>query len=312
MGSEAVSKPVMHNDDDDNKPLVFKKSVVIPSTVKDGDSEDDTPLRSIISIAPEQKINGNKGLDRSSRIIRHEESDDDEAPISSRLQKKKHVNEISSSDEKKHLVKKLQNGSKLESERPKVSGKRLLEKDSSEDQSSMKKHKASSSTAKQDSAKAESLSGKRKAVVSTNETDDDDDDDDVPISKRIKTDSSSNIKTPPTKPTVTKQSSTSSTRKQNVTRVASPLPKKRSKRSKKNSDYAKSSKSLRSGDGKKKWTTLVHNGVTFPPPYEPHGSKILYKGKPVNLSPEQEEVIHLSFSLSVIYILKYPPMDQLH
>ncbi|XP_033133180.1 DNA topoisomerase 1 alpha isoform X3 [Brassica rapa] len=290
MGSEAVSKPVMHNDDDDNKPLVFKKSVVIPSTVKDGDSEDDTPLRSIISIAPEQKINGNKGLDRSSRIIRHEESDDDEAPISSRLQKKKHVNEISSSDEKKHLVKKLQNGSKLESERPKVSGKRLLEKDSSEDQSSMKKHKASSSTAKQDSAKAESLSGKRKAVVSTNETDDDDDDDDVPISKRIKTDSSSNIKTPPTKPTVTKQSSTSSTRKQNVTRVASPLPKKRSKRSKKNSDYAKSSKSLRSGDGKKKWTTLVHNGVTFPPPYEPHGSKILYKGKPVNLSPEQEEV----------------------
>ena len=111
------------------------------------------------------------------------------------------------------MVKKLQNGSKLESERPKVSGKRLLEKDSSEDQSSMKKHKASSSTAKQDSAKAESLSGKRKAVVSTNETDDDDDDDDVPISKRIKTDSSSNIKTPPTKPTVTKQSSTSSTRK---------------------------------------------------------------------------------------------------
>ncbi|VVB11430.1 unnamed protein product [Arabis nemorensis] len=58
----------------------------------------------------------------------------------------------------------------------------------------------------------------------------------------------------------------------------------------KDSNYAKTSKALPSGDGKKKWTTLVHNGVTFPPSYKPHGIKILYKGKPVSLSPEQEEV----------------------
>nr|VDD49819.1 unnamed protein product [Brassica oleracea] len=273
MRSEAVSKLVMHNDDDDNKPLVFKKSVVVPSTVKDGDSEDDTIISSRKSTAPEQKINSDY------------ESDDDEAPISSRLQKKKHVNEISGSDGNKLLVKKFQNGSKLESKGTKVSGKRLLEKDSSTHQSSMKKHKASSSSAKQDSAKTENLDRKRKAVVSPNETDDDD----VPIAKRIKSDSS-NSKTPSAKLKVTKQSSTSSSKKPEVTRGASPPPKKRSKRSKKDSDYAKSSKSSPSGDGKKKWTTLVHNGVTFPPPYEPHGTKILYKGKPVNLSPEQEEV----------------------
>ncbi|KAF8113936.1 hypothetical protein N665_0043s0012 [Sinapis alba] len=297
MGIEAVSKPMVHDDDDgdDNKPLVFKKFFV-----KDGhqshrkpfdineDSEDGRPLHSIISIAPEQKINGNTTLDKPSRIIRDKDSsDDDEAPISSRLQKKKHVSEISGTDEKKLLVKKLKNGSKLESKGTKVSGKRLLEKDSSADQSSMKKQKATCSTAKQNSV---NLGEKRKVVVSTNETDDDDD---VPISKRIKTDSSNN-KTPSAKPKVSKQSSTSSTRKQNVTRVSSPPPKKRSKISKKatsESEYAKSSKSLPSGDGKKKyWTTLVHNGVTFPPPYQPHGTKILYKGKPVNLSPEQEEV----------------------
>lgn len=35
---------------------------------------------------------------------------------------------------------------------------------------------------------------------------------------------------------------------------------------------------------------LVHNGVIFPPPYEPHGVKMMYEGKPVDLSPEQEEV----------------------
>ncbi|XP_057849059.2 DNA topoisomerase 1 alpha [Cryptomeria japonica] len=44
-----------------------------------------------------------------------------------------------------------------------------------------------------------------------------------------------------------------------------------------------------SGEGQK-WTTLEHNGVIFPPPYKPHGVKMLYNGKPVDLSPEEEEV----------------------
>lgn len=39
-----------------------------------------------------------------------------------------------------------------------------------------------------------------------------------------------------------------------------------------------------------KWTSLEHNGVMFPPEYEPHGIPILYDGKPVKLTPEQEEV----------------------
>jgi DNA topoisomerase-1 len=40
----------------------------------------------------------------------------------------------------------------------------------------------------------------------------------------------------------------------------------------------------------KKWKTLQHNGVLFPPPYEPHGVKMLYDGQPVDLTPEQEEI----------------------
>lgn len=43
------------------------------------------------------------------------------------------------------------------------------------------------------------------------------------------------------------------------------------------------------GDGVK-WQTLEHNGVIFPPPYEPHGVKMLYDGKPVDLTPAQEEI----------------------
>mmetsp|Transcript_33564 Transcript_33564/g.40569 ORF Transcript_33564/g.40569 Transcript_33564/m.40569 type:complete len:661 (+) Transcript_33564:194-2176(+) len=38
------------------------------------------------------------------------------------------------------------------------------------------------------------------------------------------------------------------------------------------------------------WETLEHQGVLFAPPYEPHGIKLYYDGKPVDLSPEEEEV----------------------
>ena len=46
------------------------------------------------------------------------------------------------------------------------------------------------------------------------------------------------------------------------------------------------------GDGTKKWTTLEHAGVIFPPPYEPlpKNVKLRYDGIPVTLQPEAEEV----------------------
>lgn len=46
------------------------------------------------------------------------------------------------------------------------------------------------------------------------------------------------------------------------------------------------------GNGEKKWDSLHHNGVIFPPPYEPLPShvKLYYDGKPVDLPVEAEEV----------------------
>jgi DNA topoisomerase-1 len=38
------------------------------------------------------------------------------------------------------------------------------------------------------------------------------------------------------------------------------------------------------------WNTLEHNGVQFPPPYQPHGVKMKYDGTPIALTPVQEEV----------------------
>lgn len=45
-------------------------------------------------------------------------------------------------------------------------------------------------------------------------------------------------------------------------------------------------------DGTQKWTTLEHNGVIFPPPYQPlpRHVKMKYNNKPVDLPPESEEV----------------------
>ena len=40
----------------------------------------------------------------------------------------------------------------------------------------------------------------------------------------------------------------------------------------------------------KKWRFLEHNGVIFPPKYEPHGVKMKYDGEPVDLNDEQESV----------------------
>ena len=46
------------------------------------------------------------------------------------------------------------------------------------------------------------------------------------------------------------------------------------------------------GDGTIKWTTLEHAGVVFPPPYEalPKNVDMRYDGTPVTMSPEAEEI----------------------
>ncbi|KAG8344007.1 putative Eukaryotic DNA topoisomerase I DNA binding Eukaryotic DNA topoisomerase I catalytic core [Trypanosoma vivax] len=42
--------------------------------------------------------------------------------------------------------------------------------------------------------------------------------------------------------------------------------------------------------GERRWETLSHNGVMFPPEYEPHGISIFYEGQKFDMTPEEEEV----------------------
>lgn len=51
------------------------------------------------------------------------------------------------------------------------------------------------------------------------------------------------------------------------------------------------------GKDEKKWDTLEHGGVLFPPEYVPHGVKLKYDGVPVDLTPEQEEVATMYASM---------------
>lgn len=47
------------------------------------------------------------------------------------------------------------------------------------------------------------------------------------------------------------------------------------------------------GSLKKKWTTLSHNGVVFPPEYKKHSIPVVYEGIDINLETDQEELATL-------------------
>ncbi|EOY12191.1 DNA topoisomerase I alpha isoform 3 [Theobroma cacao] len=251
----------------------------------DDDDDDSLPLSARLKGISNQ---GNKGASTSApaqsrRLVPKTEvkvsaeDPDDEAPLSARFNVKSNTGTSSSRlhdcDEKKPLASKIQqNGSIMKGKQQNsstLSGKRPLDKGNSSDHSSAKKPKTSDAPTtmktKQVTVKAEKA---------------DEDDDHMPIAQRMKKSTASNSKL--------------SSMKQKTTKVVSSSFKKINKKSKKemkSSKYIKSTKvPPSSGDGQKKWSTLVHNGVIFPSPYTPHGVKMLYDGRPVDLTPEQEEV----------------------
>lgn len=109
---------------------------------------------------------------------------------------------------------------------------------------------------------------------------DSDFEDDVPLSERKKK------VTPAKKPL--KASEATKRKRQNGGTEKQPA--KRQKTQKGSSTRPRSNAANGTVSSEIKWTTLVHSGVLFPPEYEPHGIKMLYDGKPVDLTPAEEEV----------------------
>ncbi|XP_050219344.1 DNA topoisomerase 1 alpha-like [Mercurialis annua] len=247
----------------------------------DDDSEDDMPLsarKTGNSSTADKGINSNNGnkVVTAPSPVKDEESDDedDKVPLSSRFPMKSSAgtsgiksNNIS---EKKPLASKFQqNGSTSKDKQQKEplgSTKRPADKANLPDNSSAKRPKLSDA----------STIAKVKQV--TVKADSKEDEDDIPIAQRKKNLGISENKL-------------SSAKKKTAVFASSSKKMNKNKKQMKNTKYSKSTKlNPSSSDGQKKWTTLEHNGVIFPPPYKPHGIKILYKGKPVVLTPEQEEV----------------------
>ncbi|XP_039057267.1 DNA topoisomerase 1 alpha-like isoform X2 [Hibiscus syriacus] len=259
-----------------------------PIKTTEPNSDDDNDSQPLSARLKGISSQGNKGASTSTptlswqcvpkiKIEGSAEDPDDEAPLSSRFKMKSNTGTSSSkpyeSHEKKPLASKIQqNGSIMKEKQQKSSlllDKRPLDKGNSSDQSYAKMPKISDTPttmkSKQVTVKAEK---------------DEDDDDHIPISQQIKKSVSSDSKTLSMKQKAIK-----------VVSSSSKMINKKSKKEMKNSKYSKSTKlSPSSGDGQKKWSTLVHSGVIFPPPYKPHGVKMLYDGRPVDLNPEQEEV----------------------
>ncbi|KAL1209647.1 DNA topoisomerase 1 beta [Cardamine amara subsp. amara] len=286
-----------------------------PSVSKsdDEDSEDDKPLSARLKVDSNQPTKQPSSSGRSSSQVPVQKSHvrphgvndntnkkdlDGKVPMSLTVQTKTSVGTSSSKPVHNEQKRLLVNNSNRNGLKPKIEGhssqapaKRPLEKGSSSNQSSVKRPKLSeparpvkmeqgSHNAATPDNKGKNLDASKplRASQVTVKEDNSDEDDHVPIASRIKSDSSNN-KSTSVKPNASKMISSSS-------RTVAKKPNKWVKDSK----YSKSSKSLPSGDGQRKWTTLEHNGVIFPPPYKRHGVKILYQGKPVDLTPEQEEV----------------------
>ncbi|KVI01089.1 DNA breaking-rejoining enzyme, catalytic core [Cynara cardunculus var. scolymus] len=284
-----------YSSDEDDKPLVFRRSSkadkvkcssqsLRPSPKPSNDltdSEDDKPLSFRLSTVSKGNTNHAKkgscmNVSPLPKPQVKDEDSDDEKPLSSKYISKPNVvssiSKHSGSNNDKTLTSKVhQNGSASRDNQSRSTGsiKRPLDEERSSSQSLAKKPKLSES----------STPINRKQVPLKAETEsDDDEEDDVPISQRIKNHAPSGSKSSSVKHKVTKKNS--SLKETN----------KKSKKVVKNSKYSKPSKvPPGSGEGQK-WTSLVHSGVIFPPAYKPHGVKILYKGKPVDLTPEQEEV----------------------
>ncbi|RWW33666.1 hypothetical protein GW17_00001621 [Ensete ventricosum] len=266
-----LDKPVIKNEDsdysDDDKPLSYKFSSSA-AVNKGGFSH-------VMKAPQSSKPTSPPYMKMSSNIKEYSDDSEDEKPLLSRFQSKATGGSSmkdSNSDEKPFSSKLKVNGSSKKEKNsentfPKGGQKRPLGDTNPTESSNIKKVKVSETPA---SVKVKYEVAVKKEIKA-------DDSDHVPIAQRMKKTVSSN---------------STSVSKSVLHKTHSSFKKdgKKMKTNVKDFKYSKSLKVPPGSGGGQKWTTLEHNGVIFPPPYKPHGVKMLYNGQPVDLTPEQEEV----------------------
>nr|POE49503.1 dna topoisomerase 1 [Quercus suber] len=227
----------------------------------DSDSDDDVPLQ-------------------KKRKTAKVESDEDEKPLKKRIQKPiqataAQIGEDSDEDD-------IPLGQKLQKE------KAIIEKRAAKEAQAIRRDE------QHDEVKRKP---KKKIAVS------DDDDDDVPLAKKktVTVKKESGVKKVKS---LSEDKSTAKTTKKSKAVEKAPPRKGKAKAKVEMTDEDKDAEQeeeeyrwwedANKGDGTIKWTTLEHNGVVFPPEYEPlpKSVRMLYDGVPVSLHPEAEEIAY--------------------
>eukprot|EP01116_Phalansterium_solitarium_P017919 TRINITY_DN4560_c0_g2_i1.p1 TRINITY_DN4560_c0_g2~~TRINITY_DN4560_c0_g2_i1.p1 ORF type:complete len:884 (-),score=373.03 TRINITY_DN4560_c0_g2_i1:328-2979(-) len=302
---EVVVKREVEDSDDDDVPIgqrLQKAPSVKPSSngvkkeqKEDSDSEDDVPIgkrmdKTVVA-KPSSKsqpapIKKEKESPAPSKAI----SDDsakrkrEETSKTPPAVKKTKADETKKPEVKKEAAKPV--AKKPEAKKPAAKKKKDDSDSSSDSESSSSSDSDSDSTS--DSSSSDS---------SSSDSESESDSDDEPIGKKIS-------KTPPKKKATPVKKEIKAEKSQKAA-VKKEVKEERKTPSKvKKEDEAEPPKKKRGkGDEEpeykwwkekplpegKKWLTLEHNGILFPPEYKAHGVKMLYDGKPVDLTPEQEE-----------------------
>ncbi|CAK4031380.1 DNA topoisomerase 1 [Lecanosticta acicola] len=304
------------SDSEDDKPLVAKsKPIVSEADMSNGNTPSKGTALPGISIAngPVEEMDIDKPITNgvkngitngkrkaslaNGKSYKDESDSDDDVP----LQKKRKTAAVSDDSDDEPIVK------KKTSLPPKVTAAQVGEESGDEPIiSKLQKEKAAIEKKAEKEAKAirkgEAADAKKKAKKVES-----DDEDDVPLAKKKATakQQAKKIKKEESddddKPLAKKAKKAAPARKTTVKKEETPAKKGKGKVKEESPEEGEDEEETyewwndpMKSDGTTKWTTLEHNGVVFPPEYEPLPSnvKMLYDGVPVSMHKDAEEIAH--------------------
>ncbi|THX27477.1 topoisomerase I [Aureobasidium pullulans] len=286
--STARSNERVKMDDTDTSMTDLNPGVSVRNGPIDDDMDVDAPTTNGNGIKRKSSMNGKSYKDAT------ESEDEDDVPLTKRRRTSKNKASSDSEDDQP-LAKKT--GRKP----PKVTAQQIGEEDDSDIPLTKKLAKEKAVIEKKAETQAKAIRAKaNKTAVKAEDTDESD----VPLKKKVAPKKKTNgVKkegsSDDDKPLKKAPAKRAATKSQSATPAASA--KKGKKATKEESSEEKEEddeeqyrwwEDTAKGDGTKKWSTLEHNGVVFPPEYEPlpKNVKMRYDGVPVTLHPEAEEV----------------------
>ncbi|KIW92412.1 uncharacterized protein Z519_07396 [Cladophialophora bantiana CBS 173.52] len=222
------------------------------------------------------------------------ESSDDDLPLS---KKRKTSTAVESGSDDVPLVAKPRANGKVVQKPPRASAHQIGEESDSDvplgqklAKQKQKIEKVAEKEAKQIRREEDAAKAPKKAVPAKRVKKEESSDDDKPLSKRAPAAATKKAKAEPSKSAKKSKPEVSSPAKnpKAVKKEESADPEDEEEEE----DEVKWWEDPTKGDGTNKWETLQHNGVVFPPPYQPLPDhvKMKYDGEPITLHPDAEEV----------------------